>query len=919
MPRRRLPARSVVLAAIVATLLTALAARADSTPGAAPETPPAPGVGRIEGRVTDASGRPLEFANVALLGTRIGTATDENGRFVLSGVPTGDQRLQIQAYGQPKVVRAVLVDAGRTARVDVVLADKVVNLEEFVVRGAPPIQRDKTETSHKMDRRQVQEGLVDDPVKAGILQAGVVARGEQISVHGGRPDEFQVRIEGVPSSDPATSRNASIATLAVEGLTLHTGGFDAETGGALSGILDITTREGADTLAGQVRWDTDRFGDPTKTFDRFDRVTFGVGGPTPIRRLTYQLTYEGTFSDTYLASGRTEPRRQVLDFVTLGNRQFNRIDTDVKLAYRPSPRHKLTLESIQNRTVRTPYEHMWSRRGWVHLTWDTTRVAGEPAQVTPRYGRWSATREDEHDVFVNLADHVPTDDDRYRQITGVWTNQISDRTAWVTRISTRAFRSLSAVGGKEPWEYWVQSPFFWSGNVDAGSENNPYYATHGDFPRYARRRSDSVTLKSDLSTARWARHRAKAGFEASYHRVENLALTQPNVEVNGLPGGSRSAFLNFHPEGSAYVQDRWEFEGLVLNAGLRYDGFTPGDQIGDAELPSGRRFKQQLSPRLGVAYPISDRDALSFFYGWTYQTPSRTFVFENRGLGANVNVRGNPDLQPETDVQYQAALQHVFSRDVTGQFSVFFRDIFGLITTRQERDAFGNLVRFFQNGDYASARGLEASVSKRFTHRFSADLHYTLSLANGVASDPNSALQFLNGGRLFLPISERPLAWDQRHTVTFSSTVRDPGRWGFRMLWTYGSGLPFTPSFRNDRRADPRLENSRRLPSSYTLNLDGDKFYRIWGRDVTLFVDARNVLNAVNIADLTPNGGGFPNPFLNLASGDDYLIYYSETGRAGGAYLQDVNGDNVPDWVPVHDPRVFEEGRNVRMGVSIAF
>jgi hypothetical protein len=64
---------------------------------------------------------------------------------------------------------------------------------------------------------------------------------------------------------------------------------------------------------------------------------------------------------------------------------------------------------------------------------------------------------------------------------------------------------------------------------------------------------------------------------------------------------------------------------------------------------------------------------------------------------------------------------------------------------------------------------------------------------------------------------------------------------------------------------------------------------------------------------------GFPHPHINGAGGDDYAIYYTETGRAGGAYLQDTNGDQVPDWVPVRDPRVLEEGRAVRMGVSVAF
>ena len=310
-------------------------------------------------------------------------------------------------------------------------------------------------------------------------------------------------------------------------------------------------------------------------------------------------------------------------------------------------------------------------------------------------------------------------------------------------------------------------------------------------------------MKTDYSTRRWKQHTVKTGIEARYNQVKNLVLTLPNTEVNGLPGGTRSDFVNYNPEGAAYVQDRWEFEGLVLNAGVRYDLFSPGLQVANKDLRSGKRYKQQFSPRLGIAYPVSDKDVLSFHYGWTYQTPARQFVFENRGVQSTVGVRGNPDLEPETNIAYQAGVQHLFSRDISGQFSVFFKDIYGLITVRQERDEFGNLVNVYYNGDYASSRGFETSLIKSFSHKFSAEVNYTFQLATGVASDPNTALQFFNGGRLYLPISEQPLDWDQRHTLSVQAVVRDPSKWGFRILWLYGSGFPFTPSFRNDRRPGP--------------------------------------------------------------------------------------------------------------------
>src|SRR5207247_1033453 len=162
--------------------------------------------------------------------------------------------------------------------------------------------------------------------------------------------------------------------------------------------------------------------------------------------------------------------------------------------------------------------------------------------------------------------------------------------------------------------------------------------------------------------------------------------------------------------------------------------------------------------------------------------------------------------------------------------------IYGLITTRQKPND-PEQTRVYYNGDYASARGFEASLAKSFSHKFSAEINYTYSLATGVASNPAEALQFLNGGRLYLPLSDPPL---------------DAG--------------------------------------------------------------ARQPPHAQNIS--TPAQDTGLHPYLNTAAGNDYQIYYSETGRAGGAYLKDINGDGLADWVPVNDPRVFGEGRNVRMGIS---
>ncbi|HET9326956.1 MAG TPA: TonB-dependent receptor [Candidatus Eisenbacteria bacterium] len=899
-------------------LLRALACACVLVPAAAfaqaPSNQPS-ATGQIVGRVLQSDGTPFPGVEVMVLGTRVGAITDADGRFRLTGVAVGPHQVRARSFGFTPQVTRVSINAGATATVHFQMeadAAPVRELPEVEVLGK---RRDLGSVNTK--HQKTGDELRDMPGIDSYMQAmehapGVVVDASGLHVRGSRSDEVKVRVNDIEMTNALSGENVGLANLAVSEVTLHAGNMEAEFGGALSGIIAVNTREGTERFSGELRWDTDRYGDPTKTFNHFDRVTFALGGPTMVRDLTYFMTYEGSFQNLYPHARVTTPQQTLWDFISLGNRQSNQIHTNFKLAYRLNARHKVTLEAIRNRSSYTPYEHMWSRSGFVQVTSDTVHVTGQPDQYRTRYGQWSATPLDSTYKAINMPDHVPTENDRFASLTAVWTNQLSNTAAWTTRISSIAFDHLTSVGRKQPWDYWVSTPEYWDGNT----ENDLFFATHGDYPVYSERQAATWVVKSDFSSSGIKGHTLKTGFEARYNRVRNLGIQIPNGDNNGLPGAVRSDFLNENPEGAWYAQDRWEFEGMILNAGLRFDFFTPGAQIADRDLPSGRRYKQQLSPRLGIAYPISDKDALSFNYGWTYQTPARNYVFENRGLSATVATRGNPDLEPETNVAYQAAVQHLFTRDVSGQFAVFFRDIYGLITVRDDRDQFGNQITRYVNRDYASARGFEASITKSFSHKFSAEINYTYQIASGVASDPRQAQQFYTGGRLYLPISELPLAWDQRNTLSLQGTVRDPGRWGLRFLWSYGSGRPFTPTFRNDRRADPVLTNSRRLPASATLNVDADRYFKVWNRPVTVFIDARNVLDARNVATLSQ--GVFPNPFVNQ-SGDEYLIYYTETGRAGGAYLKDVDGDHVLDWVPVRDPRVFMEGRNVRVGLSLTF
>src|SRR5262245_17856355 len=436
----------LTLGTVATCLALAVPAFTQTRPAAPTGAAPAAATGRISGRALEKGKDPVSFANVVVLGTKQGTMTDETGAFVIAGVPVGTDQVKLQALGFDPVVQSVQVNAGQTAVVNFsVGAQKVVgDVETIEVRAEKRIDTKSSTTKQSISSEKLKEIPVDNLSQAVATKAGVVAQGGELHFRGGRGGEVKVQLDGVEATDPAFGGSANVANLAVAGADVLSGGFDAEYGNALSGVISVSTKEGTDRLGGEVRWDTDRYGDPTKTYNNYDRFTFGFGGPTPVKNLTYFATYEGSFSDTYLKSGMTKPSRTLLDFIQVGNRQANQINTNFKLAYRLNPRNKLTFETINNHTIQTPYVHDWSRQGYVSITTDST---GQ----NPRYGSWAPTQVDSTYHYINMADHVPTLDDRFQQFTAVWTNQLSDKSVWTTRMASLDFNTRNTVGGKDPW------------------------------------------------------------------------------------------------------------------------------------------------------------------------------------------------------------------------------------------------------------------------------------------------------------------------------------------------------------------------------------------------------------------------------------------------------------------------------------
>ena len=559
------------------------------------------------------------------------------------------------------------------------------------------------------------------------------------------------------------------------------------------------------------------------------------------------------------------------------------------------------------------------------------------------FSEFSNFQDDESYVFFNSPSNTADVENNNFQLKFDFNHNLAEDLLYTIKVSRLEFNRLQSVNGKSPANYNSAGLATELPSYDPSTGENtvldngisqatwftdpahPYFVTSYDLPYYLDRQSVSYVLRSDITSEQVKGHRMKAGILFIYNDLNQDERVFPAQVRNNNDGSVQQGlnvnqFHNFNPEFGAYVQDKWEYEGMVVNAGLRFEFFSTGNNdeilINSSQIDSDvEQFKTNWSPRLGFAFPITDRDRFFFHYGRFTQWPSNNFLFATQDAIGSLGTLGNPNLEPELTVSYQAGISHQFSETVAANFVVFNKDIYGLVSSTRVTDDSTGIQSFrWINRSYASSRGLEISLEKRLTRRFGFETYYTYSFADGVASDADFGRSA--EGLTHLPTDEQPLNWDQRHTFNVTLRLQDRNNWGATAVFSYGSGLPWTPVDRFARLQDPKTENSLRFDETYRLNIQGRKKFNVYGRELTLFFEGRNLFDQDILLPNQEAPTTFPGLEVAQMDGGSYL---TETGRFGGAYLQDLDDDGLDDFVPVNDPTVFEQHRIWRLGFGFEF
>ncbi|MBK7140796.1 MAG: TonB-dependent receptor [bacterium] len=887
----RLQCRRVLLLLLAAVILYGVPAIAGVT-------------GKISGVVTDAeSEEPIVGATVRVVGTDLVATTDDEGEYFIINVPSGKYNLSVTHVGFELVTKKevrVLLDL--TTPVDFSVRQMAVQLnnEMVVYAEEPPIQKDLTSSKiiFTSDRLKNIPNIVTVQSVLSNYPGVLMDKNNEMHVRGGRSGQVAYFYDGFSIMDPFVSApGMRILPSALEELSLTSGGFTAEYGDALSGVVSAVTPEGNSEYRGKMRL----YQGATHSYDVYTgewsglefiknrAAAFSFGGPIPgldSRKYTFFSAGE------YMRDNSELPHNMTISYVGLA-----------KVAIQPIPKLKLLANIKYNESYGDTYEHRDVNNRSYDFNLDGLPSFEKQSYLVGLSGNW------------NLTDRSILSGSFSRFLTNTI---VAPRHLMDTHWSAWPGYSEDSNGvydGTIHLHNYLNNPDY----------NNPMeaigFTTGTDFnPVYRWREAISNSMSLSYLSQITKTNQFKLGLDLTKYDIDWDQKQFYNSNPYGETYASKPTYL------SAYFQDKLEYEDFVVNMGIRYDyhnadisyNYTP-----DELTASYREAKSvsRVSPRLGVSFPISDRSVMHFNYGTYFQTPRYTYLYTNLqgDLSTGYPLLGNPDLAPEQTTAYELGLDHMINDGLRVDLTAYYKDIKDLVTTREALQYAGRTVTKFDNDDYGSVKGFDVALEKLSMGGYvsgSISYSYMIAMGNGSsAMDPYYTYLTSNEDTL-APISEYRLDFDQRHTLT---TVLDfrvpadwkgkvfglsiPGNWGINMVGYYGSGLPYTKTDSLGNRFGERNEGS--LPSNYSVDMRFNKDFEIGSKKnlLSFFIEVDNLFNKKNILNVYAHTG-LPD--------DDNRRY---TGGLSTNQQELARLDRLYD----NDPQNYGPPRTVRTGLEFGF
>lgn len=883
--------------------------------------------GKIAGIIEDSStGEPLAGANVYIEGTSLGSSTDLEGSFYIINVPPGTYDVTVQMIGYNNLVfRNVRVSTNSTITLEGELEPAIIEGETIVVEvDKIAAKKDQTGSALTVSSDEMQILPVETLDGVVSIQAGVVAG----HFRGGRESEVSYLVDGLQIDENfgGTGKAVTIETDAVEDLEVIKGTFNAEYGRAMSGIVNAVTKDGGRQLSGAVSAHYSNYF--TGNADVFLGLDHGyldrnlsqdykiqLGGPIWSDKITFFTNYRRQITNGYLNGIRRFTATDYSNYTSPDPDEWHIENTgDNKIVSMSRGSHhsflgKLTFKPLDVLKVST----------MLTFNDDETKGYSHYFKYNPDYLGTNYHRSIMYTLNVNhtvtrslfyefKASYIDNKYDSYK-----YEDPLDPRYVH-PRYSGTGHTGFSTGGVAPPGKsmsYFedtnLKFDMTWQATRHHGFKAGGLYTLH-----YINQDRIDVRNKYD-------------GLPEEYIRVvdpETGKIDWPYYELEIVPKTDKTmGIYKVYPyEFSTYLQDKMEYEDMVINIGLRYDYFysdqvyptnrrNPSNQLNlpDSMMTSYKKAdpQTQLSPRIGLAYQLGDRAVLHLSYGHFFQMPPMYALYANNIFRVPVNdygtTMGNARLHPQKTIQYEIGLWQELMDGLGMEVSLYYKDIYDLLSTRIISTYNQIEYGLYTNKDYGNARGLELKVDFNYNNLFS-NVNYTWAYTKGNADDPTQT--FTRAGNSMDPIKRLiPMEWDQRHT--FNVTVGYAQKhYGITIMGFYDSGTPYTfsPQLESTLSLINLYQNNDYMPSTNTVDVNAYYAFDLYeDMRARLFLKIYNLLDRKNAV------------WVYGDTGQPYTTVVRESQLA-------QHRSNFNDYYDrVENPTAYSAPREIKLGLGIEF
>lgn len=356
-------------------------------------------------------------------------------------------------------------------------------------------------------------------------------------------------------------------------------------------------------------------------------------------------------------------------------------------------------------------------------------------------------------------------------------------------------------------------------------------------------------------------------------------------------------------------------------------------------------YRPQINamPRIAFSFPISDEALFFAHYDILTKRPTegnRLNMLDYFFIRNTNNIYNNPNLRPETTIDFELGFQQVLSKRSSLKLAAFYREQRNQVALFSFVGAFPVNYVSWTNIDFGTVKGMTIAYDLRRTGNIWLRAAYTLQFAEGTGSDATSALNLVNSGQPNLR-TIYPYAYDQRHAITATvdyrygegSAYNGPKIGGKNILENtganlvafIGTGTPYNGQANITNAAAMNANNpilngeisGSRKPGQFRVDAQIDRNVALkFGKDenaksafLNIYVQINNLFNTLNIVDVYR--------FTGVPTDDGYLespVYQDQVPT-----LNDRNSFDNYYRLKMNNPFFYGLPRTIRLGLNFNF